>query len=135
MTTHAIDTLNDLVATGHQLPQGIVAATQALANPALDTDERVALLALRFDCHSMRMELAQALICESQLQQRLGDAQASLAAAQAALKAARRRAAGRRSKRTAWPLWATRSWRWATTCPQRWPTCSRRRPVSRPWAT
>ena len=35
MTTHAIDTLNDLVATGHQLPQGIVAATQALAKPAL----------------------------------------------------------------------------------------------------
>ena len=102
----------DLVAAG-QLTHAIAAASAALADPALDADERVALLALRFDSHFLRMELAQAgadvraikalarrpasparqaqaLICESQLQRRLGNAQASLVAARAALKAARR---------------------------------------------
>ena len=49
----------DLVATG-QLPQAIATATQALAHPALDADARVALLALRFECHVLRMEMAQA---------------------------------------------------------------------------
>ena len=73
----------------------------------------MALLPLRFDCHFMRMELAQAgadvqamlalarrpadaarqaqaRVCESRLHWRVGDAPASLAAAQAALKSARR---------------------------------------------
>jgi hypothetical protein len=72
MTTHAIDTLHDVVATG-QLLQAIAAATQAMANPALDADERMALLGLR----------------ESRLHWRVGDAPARLATAQAALKAAR----------------------------------------------
>ena len=102
----------DLVATG-QLPQAIAAATQALANPALAADRRMALLVLRFDCHDLRMETAQAgadvqamlalarrpadaarraqaLVCESRLHRSRGDSAASLAAAQAALEAARR---------------------------------------------
>jgi hypothetical protein len=108
----ATPAIADQVATG-QLPQTIAAATQALANPALAADERMALLAPHFDCHLMCMELeqagadvqamqtlarrpadvprqAQSRVCESRLQWRVGNAQAILAAAQAALKAAQR---------------------------------------------
>ena len=146
----------DLVAAG-QLTHAIAAASAALADPALDADERVALLALRFDSHFLRMELAQAganvqamkalarrpasparqaqaLICESQLQRRLGNAQASLVAARAALKAAAaQQPAGARSAQPGGP-WQRNRWQ-ATTCPRRWPTCSRPQPASRPWAT
>ena len=108
----AVAEVNELIGRG-QVEQAIAAATAALADAALGADERMALLELRFDSYSLRMDLAQAaadvqtmkalarsaadpalqaqaLNREAWLQWRRGDAQASLAAAQAALKAARR---------------------------------------------
>ena len=108
----SLQSIADLAAIGRH-EQAIAAATDILADTNHSSDERMALLELRFDSHYLRMDLAQAeadvqalkalarrpvdaarqaraLTCEALLQWRRGDAQASLETAKVALKAARR---------------------------------------------